>query len=53
LSAKTLKTSWAFVLSVLKEFGIPPPSVMLPQVVPSERPYLEPDQILILFLSAF
>ena len=44
-SPKTLKNAWMFVVSVLREVGIEPQKVQLPQVVQSERPYLDPDQI--------
>lgn len=44
-SAKTLKNSWGLVSSVLSENGKSPPKVKLPQVVASERPFLEPEQI--------
>lgn len=44
-SAKTLKTSYMFVCSVLRENGITPPSVKLPQIVANPREFLDPDQI--------
>lgn len=44
-SAKTLKNAWRFVCSVLRESGITPPSVSLPQSVPAEKPFLSPDDI--------
>lgn len=43
--AKTLKTTWHIVSAVLSDLGIEKPNVKLPQVVPPERPYLNPDQI--------
>lgn len=42
---KTIKNAWLFVCSVLKENDISIPSVRLPQIVQSERPFLEPEQI--------
>ena len=46
LSAKTLKNAWFFISSVILETtGNPAPKVKLPQVVPPERPFLEPEQI--------
>ena len=44
-SAKTLKNAWMLVASALRESGVNPPKVQLPQVVQKERPYLDPDQI--------
>ena len=44
-SAKTLKNAWRFVCSVLRESGITPPSVSLPQSVPAEKPFLSPNDI--------
>ena len=44
-SAKTMKNSWMFVASVIKECGYVPPKIKLPQIVQKERPFLEPDQI--------
>jgi integrase len=44
-SAKTLKNSWLFVCSVLRENGILPPRVTLPQVICAEREFLEPEDI--------
>ena len=43
--AKTVKNGWRFVCSVLRENGISPPAVALPQIVNEEHPYLEPEQI--------
>lgn len=45
VSAKTLKNSWALVCSALKHQGIDQPSVKLPQITPSERPWLDADQV--------
>lgn len=42
---KTVKNGWRFVCSVLRENGIAPPNVALPQIVQEEHPYLEPEQI--------
>lgn len=44
-SAKTIKNGWGFIVSVLKHIGITPPAVTLPQLVQSERPFLQPEQI--------
>ena len=44
-SAKTLKNSWGLVKSVLRYAGYTAPKVTLAQVVKTERPWLEPDQI--------
>ena len=45
-SAKTLKNAWGLISSVLMETtGRQPPRVKLPQVIPNERPFLEPEQI--------
>lgn len=46
-SAKTVKTTWGFVSTILRENGIQPPKVKLPQVVKHLRPYLEPAQVLV------
>ncbi len=45
-SPKTVKNTWRFVCSVLRENEIMPPKLVLPQIVPNERPWLEPEQIL-------
>lgn len=42
---KTLQNAWRFVASVLREQGIQPPKVSLPQVPPNDRPFLEPEEI--------
>lgn len=45
-SAKTLKNAWGLVSSVISETtGQPAPKVTLPQIVPNERPFLDPDQV--------
>lgn len=44
-SPKTLKNSWLFIKSVLKENGISAPNVHLPQIQPNAHPFLEPEQI--------
>lgn len=45
-SPKTLKNAWGFIRSVVKEAtGEYPPAVKLPQLMPSNRTYLTPDQI--------
>ncbi|NLU24114.1 MAG: site-specific integrase [Clostridiales bacterium] len=50
-SSKTLKNAYRFICSVLRENGIQPEHVNLPQVVPAERPWLDHEQILT-FLDA-
>ena len=43
---KTLKSSWMFIVSVLKEQAdLTPPKVKLPQIVPKDKEFLEPEQI--------
>ena len=44
-SAKTLKNAWGFIRSVLRSCGEEPPSVNLPQVIPKETKFLQPDEI--------
>lgn len=45
-SAKTLKNAWGFVSSVIANAtGKTAPKIKLPQVIPNERPFLEPEQI--------
>lgn len=45
-SAKTVKNTWGLIRAVLKEeAGIEPPKVKMPQVVPFDKKFLEPDQI--------
>ena len=44
-SPKTIKNAWRFVCSALKEADVAVPKVVLPQLVPSEHPWLEPDEI--------
>jgi len=45
VSAKTLTNAWRFVSSVIHETTGKHISVRLPQIVPNERPWLEPEQI--------
>ena len=44
-SPKTLTNAWRFIASVLSANGETPPKVALPQIPPSDRPFLEPEQI--------
>ena len=44
-SAKTLKNAFLFVASVLRENGVDPGKVQLPQVLVAPREFLDPDQI--------
>ena len=50
-SAKTLVNSWRFIATVLRQNGIDPPEITMPQVTPNERQFLDPDQIKI-FVAA-
>lgn len=45
VSAKTIKNSWRLLASALEYGGHPVPSVKLPQIMPSPRPWLDADQI--------
>ena len=51
VSAKTIKNAWGFISSVMKDVAGRSVSVRLPQVVPQERPFLQPEEVL-KFLSA-
>lgn len=44
-AAKTVKNDWRFICSVLRENGIVPPKVNLPQVIQKEAEFLDADQI--------
>lgn len=44
-SPKTVKNTWGFVASVLKDNGLPVPRVKLPQVPVPDLPFLQPEQI--------
>lgn len=45
-SAKTVKNTWGLIQVVLREeAGREPPKVKMPQVVPYDKKFLEPDQI--------
>lgn len=45
-SAKTLSNSWRFIASVIKHATQgAAPEVQLPQVIPNEMPFLEPEEI--------
>ena len=45
-SAKTLKNAWGLISSVISSStGKDAPKVKLPQIVPKERPFLEPEHI--------
>ncbi|MEG2527158.1 MAG: site-specific integrase [Oscillospiraceae bacterium] len=44
-AAKTLDNSWKFIASVLKENGVKYPKIKLPQIVQTEKPWLEPEEI--------
>lgn len=45
VSAKTLKNAWGFVSSVIRAATGESMTVRLPQVVPQNRPFLEPEEI--------
>lgn len=45
VKAKTLTNSWRFIASVVAESTGQTVTVRLPQVIPSERPWLTPEQI--------
>lgn len=45
ITAKTLTNSWRFVASVITETTGQHITVRLPQIIPSERPWLTPEQI--------
>lgn len=45
VSGKTIKNSWGLMASALRHAGCAVPTVKLPQVVQSVRPWLDPDQI--------
>lgn len=44
-SAKTIKNSWALVAAALSSAGIAAPTVSLPKIAVSPRPWLDPEQI--------
>ena len=44
-SAKTLRNIWGLVAASLEYGGVPAPKVRLPQVVPHEKEWLEPEQL--------
>ena len=44
-SPKTVQNTWRFICSVMRENGIEPPRITLPQVVRNEHPFLQPNQI--------
>lgn len=45
-SAKTLKNAWSFLRTSMRHAGMTPPDVRLPQIVPPDKPWLEPDEVL-------
>lgn len=45
VSAKTLKNSYSLVRSACKAYGIILPPVVMPQMILTEHPFLEPEQI--------
>lgn len=44
-SPKTICNSWRFIGSVLRDNGITPPVIILPQRVANDKPFLEPDEV--------
>jgi len=44
-SEKTLRNAWRLVASVMRDNDMQPPRVVLPQIVESDLPWLEPEQI--------
>lgn len=44
-AAKTVKNTWRFLCSVMRDQGIVPPVVTLPQPQTKSHPFLEPEQI--------
>ena len=47
-AAKSVKNNWALITTVMTFYKLPKPEVKLPQVVESEMPFLDLDQIKIL-----
>lgn len=45
-SPKTIKNSWAFLSTAMRFASLPVPTVRLPQIVPADRAWLDPDEIL-------
>ena len=45
ISAKTLKNSWALIVSAMEYSGLKTPPVKLPQVVQATRPWLDAEQV--------
>ena len=44
-SAKTITNAWRFIASVMRSVKRNPPPVTLPQIVPNEKPFLDPEQV--------
>lgn len=44
-SEKTLRNAWRLVASVMRDNDMQPPRIVLPQIVESDLPWLEPEQI--------
>lgn len=44
-SPKTVKNAWRLMSSVLRYYDLKVPSVVLPQIIPHERPFLQPEEI--------
>lgn len=46
VSAKTVKNAWGLLATALRHADIKPPDVHMPRVVPADKEWLEPDEIL-------
>lgn len=44
-SAKTIRNAWSFVATVMRYYGLQPPKVSTPQVVPHDTPFLDAEEI--------
>lgn len=51
ISGKTLKNSWMFIAAVIYDLTGERVTLRLPQVIPADRPWLTPEQILV-FVAA-
>ena len=45
LSAKTIRNTWRFIGSVLRENDLPVPRLTLPMVMPAQKVWLEPEEV--------
>lgn len=44
-SPKTLRNAWGLVSAAMRNVGITPPALTLPEIVTEEHPFLQPEQI--------